>query len=143
MYRMQVYDDLLALLDKAIADLNGGGPGPGSVDLVYGGDKTKWIEAAHTLKARVYLHRVEKLGNGEYTKALAEAKLGISKPANDWLTQHSAANAERNVWQQFQTTSGFGQDLVAGARRVSQSGRRVSDSDAAADGGSAELRLWG
>lgn len=117
--QMQVYDDLLALLDKAIADLNGGGPGPGSVDLVYGGDKTKWIEAAHTLKARVYLHRVEKLGNAEYTKALAEAKLGISKPANDWLTQHSAANAERNIWQQFQTTSGFGQDLVAGARLVS------------------------
>src|SRR5437763_5491712 len=29
--QMQVYDDLLALLDKAIADLNGGGPGPGSV----------------------------------------------------------------------------------------------------------------
>ena len=116
--QMQIYDDLLALLDKAIADLNGGGDGPGAVDLVYGGNKTKWIEAAHTLKARVYLHRVEKLGNGEYAKALAEARLGISTPDNDWLTQHSAANAERNVWNQFQTTSGFGQDLVAGARLV-------------------------
>jgi hypothetical protein len=116
--QMQIYDDLLTLLDNAIADLNGAGPGPGSVDLVYGGAKTPWIEAAHTLKARVYLHRVEKLGAGEYAKALAEARLGISKPANDWLTQHSAANAERNVWQQFQTTSGFGQDLVAGARLV-------------------------
>lgn len=116
--QMQIYDDLLARLDKAISDLNGGGTGPGSVDLVYGGDKIPWIEAAHTLKARVYLHRVEKLGTGEYTKALTEARLGISKPANDWLTQHSAANAERNVWQQFQTTSGFGQDLVAGARLV-------------------------
>ena len=116
--QMQIYDDLLALLDKAIADLNGGGDGPGAVDLVYGGDKTQWTEAAHTLKARIYLHRVEKLGNGEYAKALAEARLGISTPDNDWLTQHSAANAERNVWQQFQTTSGFGQDLVAGARLV-------------------------
>jgi hypothetical protein len=116
--QMQIYDDLLSLLDKAIADLNGGGDGPGSVDLVYAGDKTKWTEAAHTLKARIYLHRVEKLGAGEYAKALAEAQLGINAPANDWLTQHSAANAERNVWQQFQTTSGFGQDLVAGARLV-------------------------
>src|SRR5256885_3064994 len=116
--QMQIYDDLLVLLDKAIADINGGGAGPGTTDLVYSGDKTKWTEAAHTLKARVYLRRVEKLGNGEYAKALAEARLGISKPANDWLTQHSAANAERNVWQQFQTTSGFGQDLVAGARLV-------------------------
>jgi len=116
--QMQIYDDLLTLLDKAIADLNGGGNGPGSVDLVYGGDKTKWIQAAHTLKARIYLHRVEKLGNAEYGKALTEARLGISAPANDWLTQHSAANAERNVWNQFQTTSGFGQDLVAGAKLV-------------------------
>jgi hypothetical protein len=116
--QMQIYDDLLTLLDNAIADLNGAGPGPGSVDLVYGGDKAKWIQAAHTLKARVHLHRVEKLGAGEYTKALADAQLGISTPANDWLTQHSTANAERNVWQQFQTTSGFGQDLVAGARLV-------------------------
>jgi hypothetical protein len=129
--QMQIYDDLLALLDKAIGDLNGGGSGPGSVDLVYGGDKVPWIEAAHTLKARIYLHRVEKLGNGEYTKALTEARLGISKAANDWLTQHSAANAERNVWQQFQTTSGFGQDLVAGARLVNimkaQSDPRLPD----------------
>jgi len=116
--QMQIYDDLLTLLDKAIVDLNGGGNGPGSVDLVYGGDKTKWIQAAHTLKARIYLHRVEKLGNAEYGKALTEARLGISAPANDWLTQHSAANAERNVWNQFQTTSGFGQDLVAGAKLV-------------------------
>ena len=116
--QMQIYDDLLALLDNAISDLNGGGSGPGSVDMVYAGNKAQWIEAAHTLKARIYLRRVEKLGNGEYAKALTEAKLGISKAANDWLTQHSAANAERNVWQQFQTTSGFGQDLVAGARLV-------------------------
>jgi starch-binding outer membrane protein, SusD/RagB family len=116
--QLQIYDDLLALLDKAIADLNGAGNGPGSVDLVYGGDKTKWIEAAHTLKARIYLHRVEKLGAGEYTKALSEARLGISTPDNDWLTQHTSNNAERNVWQQFQTTSGFGQDLVAGSRLV-------------------------
>jgi starch-binding outer membrane protein, SusD/RagB family len=116
--QMQIYDDLLALLDKAIADLNGSGAGPSTVDLVYAGNKTQWTEAAHTLKARIYLHRVEKLGTAEYTKALAEAKLGISKPANDWRTQHSANNAERNVWQQFQTTSGFGQDLVAGARLV-------------------------
>ena len=116
--QLQIYDDLLTLLDKAIADLNGGGAGPGPIDLVYGGDKTQWTQAAHTLKARIYLHRVEKLGTGEYTKALTEANLGISTPDNDWRTQHSAANAERNVWQQFQTTSGFGQDLVAGAELV-------------------------
>src|SRR3954471_6893344 len=62
--QMTIYASLLTLLDAAIADLGGaGGPNP-SDDLIYGGSKAKWIEAAHTLKARVYLHRVEKLGNG-------------------------------------------------------------------------------
>ena len=115
--QMTIYDNLLKLLDQAISDMNAGGTGPGDYDLVYNGDKTKWIEAAHTLKARIYLHRVEKLGNGEYAKALTEANLGISAPANDWKTVHSSATSERNMWAQFQTTS-FGNDLVAGSTLV-------------------------
>ena len=103
----QVYASLLTLLDKAIADLGGGGTGPGLADLVYGGSATKWTEAAHTLKARIYLHQVEKSGNGQYTSALAEARKGISTPANDWKTAHTSNTSERNMWAQFaQTSSG-------------------------------------
>ena len=116
--QMQIYSDLLTLLDKAITDIAGAGNGPGVFDLIYGGDKTKWTQAAHTLKARIYLHQVEKLGNAQYTSALAEAKLGISAPANDWKTRHSTASAQDNMWEQFQNTSGFGTDLVAGAALV-------------------------
>jgi hypothetical protein len=116
--QMQIYADLLALLDKAIVDLGGAGDGPGPNDLIYGGDKAKWIAAAHTLKARIYLHQVEKLGNGEYTKALAEARLGISSAAGDWKTKHSAVNSQENMWYQFQNASGFGTDLVAGSALV-------------------------
>jgi hypothetical protein len=112
--QMTIYDNLLKLLDQAIADINAGGTGPGIYDLVYNGDKTKWTQAAHTLKARIYLHRVEKLGVGQYTNALAEANLGISAPANDWKSAHTTATSERNMWAQFQTTS-FGNDLVAGS----------------------------
>jgi hypothetical protein len=116
--QMQIYDDLLKLLDDAIADLNGPGPGPGSVDLVYGGDKAPWIEAAHTLKARIYLHRVEKLGGAsQYPLALQAAQRGISAPANDFKAKHSGATSERNLWAQFQLTS-FGNDLVAGRNLV-------------------------
>jgi starch-binding outer membrane protein, SusD/RagB family len=109
-----IYASLLTLLDKAIADIGSGGTGPGAYDLVYGGDAAKWIAAAHTLKARIYLHQVEKLGAGQYTSALAEARKGISAAANDWKTVHSSATSERNLWAQFQLTS-FGADLVAGA----------------------------
>jgi starch-binding outer membrane protein, SusD/RagB family len=112
-----IYASLLTLLDKAIADIQAGGTGPGAYDLVYGGSAAKWTEAAHTLKARIYLHQEEKLGAAQYTSALAEARKGISKPADDWNTVHSSATSERNLWAQFQLTS-FGQDLVAGSALV-------------------------
>ena len=78
---------------------------------------TKWAEAAHTLKARIYLHQVEKSGNAQYTSALAEARKGISAPANDWKTAHTSSTSERNMWAQFAQTS-FGPDLVAGSALV-------------------------
>ena len=115
--QMEVYGKLLTLLDKAISDLAAGGTGPGQADLVYGGNATKWTEAAHTLKARIYLHEVEKLGNAQYTSALTEARKGISAPANDWKTAHSSNTSERNMWAQFAQTS-FGPDLVAGSGLV-------------------------
>jgi hypothetical protein len=115
--QLQIYDDLLTLLDQAVTDLNGTGNGPGAYDLVYGGDKAKWTEAAHTLKARIYLHLAEVRGAPAYASARTEAQSGISAPTNDWKTVHSEATSERNMWLQFQLTS-FGQDLVAGARLV-------------------------
>jgi hypothetical protein len=115
--QMTVYASLLTLLDKAIADMAAGGTGPGDADLVYAGNAQKWTEAAHTLKARIYLHQVEKLGAAQYASALTEAKKGISAPANDWKAQHSSNTSERNMWAQFANTS-FGPDLVAGAGLV-------------------------
>jgi hypothetical protein len=111
--QMQIYDDLQTLLDKAITDLGGAGNGPGAADLFYGGNKTKWTEAANTLKARYFLHTVEKSGTAQYAKAITAAQKGISSTANDFKDPHSDATTERNMWAQFQLSS-FGQDLVAG-----------------------------
>jgi hypothetical protein len=115
--QMQVYADLQLLLDEAIADLAGAGPGPGAVDLVYGGNVTKWTQAAYTLKARLHMHTAEVLGNAAYTAAIAAATNGISTPDNDFETFQTTATSERNIWNQFYTTS-FGGDLVAGKRLV-------------------------
>lgn len=115
--QLQIYDDLLKLLDQAIADLNGAGNGPAGFDLIYGGDATKWVQAAHTLKARIYLHLAEARGASQYALARGEAQQGISTPANDFKASHTEATSERNMWYQFQLTS-FGQDLVAGAKLV-------------------------
>jgi starch-binding outer membrane protein, SusD/RagB family len=115
--QMAIYDALQIRLDKAITDLAGSGTGPGDADLFYGGDKTKWTQLANTLKARFYLHTVEKLGAGQYAKVLAAAQKGISSPANSFHSVHTDASPERNIWAQFQLTS-FGNDLVAGKTLV-------------------------
>jgi hypothetical protein len=118
----QVYADLQALLDQAITNLAGPGAGPGALDLVYGGDPAKWIQAANSLKARLYMHTVERDNNqfdtGALTNAVTYALLGISAPANDLKTVHSDAPGEDNMWYQFKFRSGFGNFVVAGRALV-------------------------
>ncbi|HET7460843.1 MAG TPA: SusD/RagB family nutrient-binding outer membrane lipoprotein [Longimicrobium sp.] len=116
--QLQVYDNLQTLLTTAIADLQSGtGAGPGALDLVYGGDRQKWIRAANTLKARLYMHTAEVRGAAAYTAAINAALNGISSPAGDFRAAHTTSTSERNLWYQFQETS-FGNDLVAGSLLV-------------------------
>jgi starch-binding outer membrane protein, SusD/RagB family len=112
--QMQVYSDIQSLLDSAITNLGSAtGSGPQTSDLVYGGDATKWVQAAHTLKARFFMHTAEVNGAAAYTSAIAEATNGISATANDFLTYHGSGTGEGNIWVQFAATT-FGQDVVAG-----------------------------
>ncbi len=117
--QMTVYDSVQSVLSQAIIELGGPGTGPLGNDLVYGGDKAKWIAAAHTLKARFLLHTVEAAATKAtvYGSVIAQATAGITSTAGDLLAYHSPATSERNIWYQFQTTT-FGQDLVAGKALV-------------------------
>src|SRR5256886_16050115 len=74
--QVSIYAALQTVLDDAIKALRDSatGNGPGSNDLVYGGNRTKWRQLAHLLKARYYLHVAEANGAAAYTSALAEAK---------------------------------------------------------------------
>lgn len=99
--QLDVYAAIQTLLSKAISDLSAGvGAGPGGADLTYGGSAAKWIAAAHTLKARFYMHTAE-VNGAAYALANAEAKQGISSAANDYLDFHSDVPTEWNVWSQF------------------------------------------
>ena len=114
--QMQVYGDVQALLDTAIVNLNAAtGAGPQASDLVYGGDRTKWIEAANTLKARYFMHTAEVNGPAAYNAAITAANAGISAPANDFRASHGSGTGEGNIWNQFFSTT-FGSDVVAGKR---------------------------
>jgi starch-binding outer membrane protein, SusD/RagB family len=125
----QVYSDLQGLLDQAITNLGGAGPGPGVLDLVYGGNTTKWIEAANTVKARLYLHTAElptagTFDAGALNNAITSALLGISTPANDFKTRHGSDPGQDNMWYQFKFRSGFGDYVVAGRALVDLMVRR-------------------
>lgn len=96
-----VYAAIQSLLDEAIADLtDGSGQNPGGQDFVYGGDKTKWIQFAHSLKARYYLHWAE-VDNSNYAKAMAQAQQGISSNDGDFHSVHSTSEVESNDVYQF------------------------------------------
>jgi hypothetical protein len=119
--RFVILAHLQTVLTEAIAELtNGSGAGPGVADLVFGGVKAKWIPVAWTLKARYYMETAESLGAPAYNAAIAAATNGISDPsgAGDFSSFHSQATSERNMWAQFQTSSGFGSDLEAGKSLV-------------------------
>lgn len=86
---------------------------------------TRWIAAARTLKARYYLHLVERNGAAAYALALAQAQLGISEAPTsatqaihgqapgDFRTFHgSTLDVDGNIWAEFLTARGG--DIGAG-----------------------------
>jgi hypothetical protein len=94
-----VYADVQGLLSEAIADMmDGSGVGPSDRDLSFGGDLTRWIAVAHTLKARFHLHWVEVEGTGRYSQALAEAEQGIRSTSGNWTEYHTSTPGEENLW---------------------------------------------
>lgn len=93
--QLQVYADVQALLDDAIADLTAGGNQNIGADVVFGGNAARWIAIANSLKARFYLH------TGELAKAITAAGAGIKANAGDWMTVHSTSSAEDNHWWEF------------------------------------------
>ena len=67
----QVLANVQKLLDEAIVDSEAATTATVPEDLYYAGNKTKWIKAANTIKARFFML------TREYDKALASAKKGI------------------------------------------------------------------
>ncbi|GAC1651149.1 MAG: SusD/RagB family nutrient-binding outer membrane lipoprotein [Gemmatimonadaceae bacterium] len=100
----QVYSDALLVIDSAIASFRMGGAGaqPRSGDFVFRNDTSKWIAAAHSLKARVYLRTSQGADSlAKLASALSEATLGISSPAGNWQTFHTTAAGEANLFYEF------------------------------------------
>ena len=97
-----IYSAMQTLLDDAIRDLESGTGGyvPPN-DFVYNGDIGNWIRAAHSLKARFYMHWAE-TNAANYLEALEHAQMGILSPHGNFTTHHSQAELESNTRYQFQ-----------------------------------------
>ncbi|MBB3701059.1 SusD/RagB family nutrient-binding outer membrane lipoprotein [Flammeovirga yaeyamensis] len=92
--QVDIYNDMLMKLDEAIAYLNGPGLITPSSDLLYGGDVTKWIKFANSLKVRILMRASDKsseitnfnaqlqaAANGAFTSIDDEAKLAYLESA--------------------------------------------------------------
>lgn len=102
-----IYNTVIAKLDTAITSMALAGSGPGSSDLVYGGNTTKWTQLAYTLKARYFLHQAAMNGAAMYDSALANALLGISSNANDYTAWfQTGIQLSSNNWYQFMSANG-------------------------------------
>lgn len=92
-----IYDSALALLDNGISDLNASATNalvPGSDDVIYSGNVSRWIKAANTIKLKLYaqLRRFPEQAADAASKANALIAGGniIGAHADDFLIKYDA-----------------------------------------------------
>ncbi|HEX6966204.1 MAG TPA: SusD/RagB family nutrient-binding outer membrane lipoprotein [Gemmatimonadaceae bacterium] len=102
--QQQVYDGVFKILNQGISDLGKASARvPGSDDLLYHGDLTKWTKLAYTLEAQLNL--TLSTAPGENTQQRAQAALdavqqGFASNADDADFQYFDAAGQRNPWNQ-------------------------------------------
>ena len=114
-----IYNEIFALLDSAIAALEGtdnSNISLGKEDLIYGGDFDKWLRAAYTLKARYQLH-LSKVNGLSATGAAALATIagGFTSNDDDFLMFYDDKNI--NPWYSAEVlarnTGNFHNDIAS------------------------------
>lgn len=87
-----IYSDIMRLLNEAIAELGQTESlfKPGSDDLIYKGNISKWLKAAHSLKARFGLHLIGK--SVSISDVLESVASGFSSNADDLALVYTERN---------------------------------------------------
>ncbi|HEY0652176.1 MAG TPA: SusD/RagB family nutrient-binding outer membrane lipoprotein [Chryseosolibacter sp.] len=93
-----VYTAINTLLDESIALLQHTNSlfKPAADDLVYGGNVSKWIKLAYSLKARFAIHETKKDPTTSAQDALNALALAINANADDFQLVYNSVN--RNPW---------------------------------------------
>ncbi len=100
---MQVYDSLIVRIDDAMSKNFSGSTvvDPGTNDLVFGGDMSKWVQFANTLKLKIYMRYTKT----DPTKYATQIKALLTE--NNFLTEDaafSAFKAEESGYNPFYNT---------------------------------------
>lgn len=105
-----IYTTIFTLLNGAITDLNSttSATTPGSEDLIYSGDLTKWIKTAYALKARYSLHLAKQNPTTAYTDVLTAIANAYTSNGDDFkMIYGSALNNSNPMYQFTQQRSGY------------------------------------
>ncbi len=87
-----IYTDLYKQLDAAIAIAGKGGISPGASDPMFGGNMTKWVQTAQTLKLRLALREATLTGGSKPAFATTLAASGDAYLTDDALINPGYAN---------------------------------------------------
>jgi hypothetical protein len=93
----QIYSEIQTLLDDGIAELQKSPSEfnePGSDDIIYGGDISKWIKTAYALKARNAIHLTEKGAVAAANEALSAVSNAYTANDDDFQV---AYNSDKNL----------------------------------------------
>jgi hypothetical protein len=106
-----IYDDLFALIDEALSDLEKGNTAPLShADLIYGGDIQSWKRMGNTLKMKMYnqirlLDPARARAGIENLVAAEQANPGqvlITRPEHDFIFRYGSSGDPENRHPGFQ-----------------------------------------
>jgi len=113
----KIYPQLFAMLDSGIADINNPTKNaslPGADDVIYSGNKTKWLKAANTIKLKWYtqLRKVQNV-TPEVTALLAAPATLINANSESFLLPYGplGASDDRNPGFGDYTASQRGQNV--------------------------------
>lgn len=102
-----IYRDLIVQLNSAITAMKAAtaGAGDNTYDIMFGGDKTKWVKFANTLKLRILLRQVPK-GDQSYVQAQiaaisSEGFLGAGEDAQVNPGYKDATGQQSPLWGYF------------------------------------------
>lgn len=106
----EIYADALELIDAAIANLGGTTPVAVSGDIIYGGNSTRWLKFARSLKLKLLIQtrQVSATAKQDIEKIFTDGGL-ISTAAEDFQFQFSklqSSNDVRHSWYENSYTLG-------------------------------------